>query len=354
MMNKFAVFSGFLGSGKTTAMMALTKYYTDHFGRAAMISNDLGTGVTLADCKLARLDGCRSLQITGECICFCHDVLTGRLNDCYNEGCELVVSDIPGFGVGAQEHVYHGLSEKYPGRFELAPFTVLIEPRNLALLQSGQAGDMGAILDAQLREADLIVLSKCELLDAEERAAALGWLAAGYPWTRQLALSAKTGEGLDVLARALRDGQASLRRPEIDYDADELQNAMDSLSEYYLQYRALVCCSDFDGSAYLEKLAQSIQTAFCTAGGEIPHLKLLAWGPEGDYARADLLGAERPVETPRRFSGPCTDIAVILNASAACPDAALDRIIGEAVRTVSDRYQLELTVFRKEHFGLGE
>ena len=27
-MKKFAVFSGFLGSGKTTTMMALTKYHT--------------------------------------------------------------------------------------------------------------------------------------------------------------------------------------------------------------------------------------------------------------------------------------------------------------------------------------
>jgi G3E family GTPase len=353
-MKKFAVFSGFLGAGKTTAMMALTKYYTEHIGKAAMISNDLGAGVTLADHKLARLGGCEARQITGECICFCHDVLTGLLNECYDEGCELVVSDIPGFGVGAQEHVYHGLSRAYPGQFELAPFTVLIEPRKLALLRSGQVGDMGYILDAQLKEADLIVLTKRELLDDAEREAALSWLAATYPWTKQLAVSAKTGEGLDALARALREGSASLRHPEIDYEADELQNAMGSLSEYYLQYRALVCCSDFDGSAYLEELARGIQTAVRETGGEIPHLKLLAWGPEGDYGKVDLLGAARPIETPRRFEKPCTDLAVILNASAACPDAALDRLIGETVKTVSDRYQLELTVFKKEHFGLDE
>ena len=38
-MNKFVVFSGFLGSGKTTTMMALTQYYSAHYGKAAMISN---------------------------------------------------------------------------------------------------------------------------------------------------------------------------------------------------------------------------------------------------------------------------------------------------------------------------
>ncbi len=353
-MRKFAVFSGFLGSGKTTAMMALTQVYSARCGKAAMISNDLGGGVTLADHKLAQLGGCRASQITGECICFCHDVLTERLNGYFRDGCELVVSDIPGFGVGAQEHVYHGLIERYPGQFELGPFTVLIEPRNLSRLRDGKAGDMGIILDAQLREADLIVLNKCDLLEAPERDAGLAWLAARYPRTRQLAVSAKTGEGLDALSLALRGGTASLRRPEIDYEADDLQNAMGSLSEYYLQYRALVCCRDFDGNAYLTELAREIQKALRAAGGEIPHLKLLAWGPEGDYGKADILGTDRPLELPHRFANPCTDLAVIVNASAVCPDETLNRLIGEAVGAVSERFQLELTYYKKEHFGLGE
>ena len=353
-MKKFAVFSGFLGSGKTTLMMALTRFYTERYAPAAMISNDLGEGVLLADHRQAQLGGCRAEQITDECICFCRDMLTERLRACYESGCELVVSDIPGFGVGAQEHVYHGLAENDPGQFALAPFTVLIEPQKLAQLREGQAGDMGFILDAQLREADLIVLNKCDLLDEEERADALRSLAARYPWTEQLAVSAQTGEGLDALCRALREGKASLRRPEIDYDADGLQNAMGSLSEYYLQYRALICCDDFDGSAYLTELAEEIARAIRAAGGEVPHCKLLAWGPEDDWGKADLLGTERPVELPHRFARPCTDLGVLINASAACPDETLNRLLGETVKSVSDRYQLELTIFKKNHFGLGE
>ncbi len=353
-MRKFGVFSGFLGAGKTTTMMALTQYCSAHFAPAAMISNDLGAGVLLADHKQAQLGGCRASQITDECICFCRDVLTERLNACFESGCELVVSDIPGFGVGAQEHVYHGLEEDRPGEFELAPFTVLIEPQMLALLREGRAGETGFILDAQLREADLIVLSKCELLSEAERASSIGWLAERYPWTEQIAVSARSGEGLDALCRALREKRASLRHPEIDYDADGLQNAMGSLSEYYLQYRAVVCCDSFDGGVYLLALAEEIRDAVGRAGREIPHLKLLAWGPEGDWGKADLLGTERAIEVPHRFTRPCTDLGVLLNASAACPDGELERLIGEAVKTVSDRYRLELTIFKKDHFGLGE
>lgn len=353
-MNKFAVISGFLGSGKTSLMMALTRTCGTLYGKAAMISNDLGAGVTLCDHKLAQLGGRRAEQITDECICFCRDLLSERLAALFAEGCELVVSDIPGFGVGAQEHVYHGLTAEYPGRFALAPFTVLVEPHKLALLREGLAGDLGFILDAQLREADLIVLSKCDLLGAAERESALAWLAERYPRTERLAVSALTGEGMEALCRALRDGSASLRRPEIDYDADGLQNAMDSVSEYYLQYRALVCCDDFDGSAYLRELAETVRDGVRSDGWEIPHMKILAWGPEGDWGKADVLGVDRPIELPKRFERPCTDLGVLLNASAACPDDALNRLIGEAVRDVSERFRLELTVFKKDHFGLGD
>ena len=43
-----------------------------------------------------------------------------------------------------------------------------------------------------------------------------------------------------------------------------------------------------------------------------------------------------------------------VSTSAACPDETLNRLISEAVKAVSDRYQLELTIFIKDHFGLGE
>ena len=353
-MRKFAVFSGFLGSGKTTTMMALTRYHTAHHGKAAMISNDLGEGVTLADDRLATLSGVNASQITDECICFCHDVLTERLNACYDDGCELVVSDIPGFGVGALEHVYHGLSEKYPGQFELGPFTVLIEPRNAALLRSGRGGDMAFILRAQLMEADLIVLNKCDLTDAAELETDRLWLSEHYPHARVILISALTGDGLEALSRALTEGRASMRHPDIDYDDADLQNAMDQLTEYYLEYVAQVCCNDFDGTEYLAEIARAVQAELRAGGYEIPHMKLLAWEEEGDFGKVDLLGVDRPVEITRRFERPCTDIAVVLNANAACPAETLDGIIQEAVQASSLRFQLELRFFKKECFNLGE
>lgn len=353
-MKKFAVFSGFLGSGKTTAMIALTRYYTERHGKAAMISNDLGHKVTLADHRLAKLQGCNASEMTETCICYQNENLADRLRACYQEGCQLVLSDIPGFGVGALEHVYHGLAEKFPGQFALGPFTVLAEPRTVELLQKGQGGDMEYLLNAQLVEADLIVLNKCDLISPEQAAADKAWLEQRYPKARVLPISARRGDGLEALSQALKQGTASMRRPDIGYGGEAFQAAMGKLSEYYIQYHAAVCCNTFDGNAYLMDMAEKVQSRIRTAGFEIPHLKLLAWEPEGDFGKADLLGTGRPAEISRRFVYPCTAVAVILNASALCPPGVLDPLITETVREISGKYNLELTLFKKECFGMGE
>ena len=353
-MRKFAVFSGFLGSGKTTTMMALTKYHTAHHGKAAMISNDLGHGVSLADDRFARLSGCNASQITDDCICYVNEQLADRLNGCYDDGCELVVSDIPGFGVGALEHVYHGLAEKFPGQFELAPFTVLVEPKTVELLRSGQGGDQEYLYNTQLAEADLIVLNKCDLLDEDGREADAAWLKEHYPLASVITISAREGAGLEELSRALTKGQASMRRPDIGYGGEAFRHAMGKISEYYIQYRAVVCCNDFDGNLYLLDMARAVQEKIREAGQLIPHLKLLAWEPEGDFGKVDLIGTDREIEVTHCFERPCTDIAVILNASAACPADQLEEILVGAMNSVSDKYQLELTVFKKEGLAMGE
>lgn len=341
---KFCVFSGFLGSGKTTAMMALTKLD----GRTAMISNDLG-GKGLADHRFARLSGCRASELTGECICYQTQNLVQRLEELFSEGCEIVISDIPGFGVGALEHVYHTLNQQYPGRYSLAPFTVLTEAYVLDRLEKG--GDLAYILDAQLREADLIVLNKCDLLTPLERERRLLWLEKHFPQARVLAVSALTGFGLSQLYAALKEGSASLRRPDIGYGGKEFGAAMGKISEYNIQYHTVVCCDDFDGSAYLTALAELVRAGL--GDYDIPHLKLLAWEPEGDFGKADFIGADRAVVLTRPFTHPVTELAVVLNASARCPAGILDDILTASVEEAASRFRLENSIFKKECFGMG-
>ena len=349
-MKKFAVFSGFLGSGKTTTMMALTKYFSSHYGKAAMISNDLGKQ-SLADNKLAALSGCNASELTGSCICYITETLVERLDRLFEEGCELVISDIPGFGVGALDHVYHTLHRDYPGRYELAPFTVLTEPQVLAQLRAGTS-DIHYILHTQLVEADLIVLNKCDLLTREEVEKECRWLEAQYPQAKVLPISALTGAGLEDLSQALMGQGASMHRPDIGYGGEAFDRAMGRISEYYIQYHATVCCNDFDGNAYLMDLAQTVQREVAAIGQDIPHLKLLAWTAEGDYGKVDLLGVGRDIAVTKIFTAPCTELAVMLNCSAICPSREIQAILSGAVEALCEPYNLTYLVFKEECFGM--
>ena len=352
-MQKFAVFSGFLGSGKTTAMMALTRLFSAKFGKAAMITNDLG-GQGLADNRLARLSGCNAYELTGKCICYQTENLVSRLKHLFITGeCDLVISDIPGFGVGALKHVYHTLREQYSEVCELAPFTVLVEPCSVEKLRRGRDCDYAYILKAQLKEADLIVLNKCDLLRPAEQRLAQDFLRQCNPSAEVICISALTGQGLEQLAQRLTNGSASLRNPDIGYGGVEFTRVMDKVSEFNMQYYATVCCNDFDGNSYLLAIAEDVQARISGTDGSIPHLKLLAWNPEGEYGKVDLLEAGRPVEINHRFVNPCKELAVVLNASAFFPPEQMDDMLSEAIETVSNTYQLSLSVYKKECFGLG-
>ena len=352
-MNKFGVFSGFLGSGKTTTLIALTKFYTEKYGKAAMISNDLGHGVNLADNRLAKLEGCNASEITEDCICYKHEELAERLNACFADGCDLVLSDIPGFGVGALEHVYHGLSEKYPGKYELAPFTVLVEPDTIEKLKSSQDDDLEFILSMQLQEADLIVLNKCDTIEPHQIDDYSVWLKDHYPSASILPISAVTGAGLEELSVAMKEKTASMRRIAIDYSNRRFVASMASLSEYYIQFHTSVCCNTFDGNAYLLDIATQMQQKLQVSGTDVPHLKLLAWGPDGDYGKVDLIGVNRPAVQTKRFENPCTDLAVIMNASAICPGRLFQKLMQDTMEIVSEKYLLENIVFKEECLGMG-
>ena len=54
-----------------------------------------------------------------------------------------------------------------------------------------------------------------------------------------------------------------------------------------------------------------------------------------------------------KFTRPCTELAVMLNASAACPSGRLDAIMTAAMEQISEQFNLTLMIFKKECFGMG-
>ena len=79
-MTKYMVTSGFLGAGKTTAMIAFARNINGRgLGHAAILANDLGSG-NIVDAEFTAAAGITTLPIPGNCICYQHENLVDKLH----------------------------------------------------------------------------------------------------------------------------------------------------------------------------------------------------------------------------------------------------------------------------------
>lgn len=355
-MARYVVIGGFLGAGKTTSMLAFSGEIRKRAMTPALLINDLGSR-NLVDAAFSAASGVAQAEVTGGCICYQTDNLVDKLRRLRDrDHAEIIFSDIPGCGIGGLEHVYHGLAREYPGEFDLCPFTAVVDPERLRAVMPERADlhlppEMLYLFDAQLREAELILLNKTDLLSPEETARALAFLAENYPHAKALPLSARTGAGVSEAVDWLLANRSALPMPDIGYGGEAFLAAERRLSWYNRQFQA-VAESPFDGNAFVEDLMETVRGKLRRIGRNVPHLKLMASTPDWLSAKASFLGIDYPVEFDWRFDAPVTELRVIVNARAACESDRLDSLMDEAMRGSAKRFGLRCQVFFTECFGM--
>ncbi|SHH87925.1 CobW/HypB/UreG, nucleotide-binding domain [Sporobacter termitidis DSM 10068] len=356
-MKRFMVVSGFLGAGKTTSMVALADYINANTGKASVIANDLGAK-NLVDAKFSEACGCNITELTGECICYQTENLVDRLRRLMDyEHNDLVMSDIPGCGVGALDHVYHKLDREYHGEFELAPFTVIADPERLRTIMPERADinlpeEMNYLFRAQLQEADVVVLNKIDLLSDADAETYLKFLRDFCPGAEVFAVSAKNKTNIDKVADYIMTHDAQLKTIDIGYGGPSFIAAEQKLSWYNCQLYVKICCGTFDGNAFLGDLVEAIRTKLKDKHRNIPHLKVYADGTDGTACKISLLGVDYDMQFDSRLGQPCADLPVIINARAACESQLLAEIMDEALDETAKKYNLDAVVFFTECFGM--
>ena len=355
---KFMVVSGFLGAGKTTTMAALTKHLNKEWGKTAIIANDLGAK-NLVDAATTAACGCEVEEITGDCICYINETLTERLDRMHKAGNKFVMSDIPGCGIGALEHVYYQLDDRYGEKYDLAPFTVVVDPERLRMILPEQANinlpleDCQFLLDAQLKEADCIVLNKCDLLDQATIDADVAFLKENYPTIPVFTISALTGEGIAKLAEHLVNTKARLERFSIGYGSAPFVEAEKKMSWY--NRRAFFKSKDgeaFDANELIASLIEEIRAGLKKADRNVPHLKIFAFGEDDEYAKASLLGVDYDIEWNNKLASKYTKISTIINARAMCESETMAEIVDDAIDAVCEKFNAKEHCFFVESFGM--
>lgn len=365
MPTKYMIVSGFLGSGKTTTMIALARAINARMkgegepSKVAIIANDLGAK-NLVDADYTRTADVPIDEIAGDCICYVTEDLVYRINRLADAGADLVVSDIPGCGVGALNHVYVVLKQQFPNRFDLLPLVCLVDPIRLRMILPQEEDinlpdEMRFLLNAQLAEADLIVLNKCDLIDEEEREADLAFIRTAYPDIPVMWISARTGEGVEELADYVLSHDAAAEPRDLGTDTEEFDAAEAQMCWYNRRFFAEERTgADIDFNTVVEDFMEAIRDGLIEARRNVPHLKLFAAGVGEDFVKCSIVGVDYDLEFERKLQQDYSGIAIVVNARATCESDTFGDIVEDAMDTIKAKHNLKCRVIFTECFGFAD
>ena len=155
----YVMIGGFLGAGKTTAVLALAEWLATRGRRVGLITNDQSVG--LVDTTVAASHGFAVEEITGGCFCCRFTDLLDAVQTVLAQEPDVLLCEPVGSCTDMAATVLNPMRRFYRDQFRIAPFTVLADPQRVRenVLQEEKAPfapEVGFIFDRQLAEADVI------------------------------------------------------------------------------------------------------------------------------------------------------------------------------------------------------
>jgi G3E family GTPase len=353
---QYVMIGGFLGAGKTTAMLKLGQHVVAGERRVGLITNDQSSG--LADTRVLGAAGFRVEEITGGCFCCRFGSLTeaaARLTE--DAAPEVFLAEPVGSCTDLKATVSYPLRRMYGDDYRVAPFSVMVDPaRALRVLgvEDGRrfSAKVHYVYEKQLEEADFIVINKIDTVSAERVAALRAALEARYPRARIFEVSARTGRGLsawfDTVLAMSDEGRSDL---DIDYDDYAEGEALLG----WLNCTARLEGEPFDGNAWLKNLASSIQTRLAESAIEIAHLKMTLTSPEApdELAALNLARTDALPDASYRLQAPIGEGELIVNLRAEADPALLRDVVTASINQRPTDTAPRATIEHLEHFRPG-
>jgi len=322
------IVGGFLGSGKTSLILAAARLLEKRGLRCAVILND--QGVELVDARHADAQGMLARAVTGGCFCCRLSGLIGVIEELSTQQMDVIFAEPVGSCTDISATVFGPLRDESRS-YRLAPFTVLVDPgRGRDLLSEGADSDMAFLFQKQLQEADLVCATKADLYPD---AAVVPGLAAGVAarW-----LSAKTGQGVqewldEILCGSVEAGGTTL---EIDYARYARAEAALAWLNLSFQFEPALPISP---AMALGPFLDALDAKLTAAGIPIVHLKVFDSTATGWVKAAACANGEEPKVEGDLDASPAERHELLVNLRAKGDPADVRRVVEEQLRRTDGR-----------------
>lgn len=193
MTTRLMIVGGFLGAGKTTLLLKSARLLTERGYRVGLVTNDQGKD--LVDTLLLSQQSFPVTEVSGSCFCCAFPDLLQALHHLQNTvQPDVILAEPVGSCTDLVATVLRPLTEYYPGHFEVAPLTVLVDAtRELDLFSN----NVSYLFDRQLAESELILLNKTDLVESSQLAQTQAAFQSKYSQARLFSISAHIGTGID-------------------------------------------------------------------------------------------------------------------------------------------------------------
>ncbi len=356
--SRYIMIGGFLGAGKTTAVAALAQHLTQSGLRVGLITNDQGS--ELVDTAMLRAKGFSTEEIPGGCFCCRFNSLVdaaAKLNEATRP--DVFIAEPVGSCTDLVATVTYPLRRIYGDQFLIAPLSVLVDPvraERIFGLDAGGRNFSGKVLyiyRKQLEEADLIVVTKNDLIPADRLQRLIARLGEEFPNAKLLDVSVRESRGLDEWFRHIATGEQNARATmEVDY---QLYAEGEALLGWLNATVQLTSAAGFESEPVLKAIATGIQHRL--AGAEIAHLKMTLSPAAGlgDIAVINLVRSDFIPELSLKLEAPVTSGQLIINCRAeAAPDDLRDAVRGAVAEIGAQFPGVAARLDHHEHFRPGK
>jgi Ni2+-binding GTPase involved in maturation of urease and hydrogenase len=332
---KLHLVGGFLGSGKTTAIINAAKELMGQGRRVGVITNDQGK--YLVDTAFFRLSEVPALEVTGGCFCCNYDDLNGRLAQLVaSTHPEVIFAESVGSCADIVATVVKPLLELSQGDFSPSSFSVFTDARLLRRRLLGQempfSDDIVYIFDKQIEEAGLLVVNKIDLVDQQALEEVRNLLAVKYRGKSSLFQTSLSPEGVHPWLEQIQSGQ--LRLPaatlEIDYaryGAGEARLAWYD-EEITLQFPEQL--PPGQNRVLLKQLIDGIYAGINARGVGIGHLKFIVFDDRAG-AKISFPTLAEPVGLENIPEINSSMVSLLVNARVEMPAEDLRDLIGQVI-----------------------
>lgn len=329
---RFIMVGGFLGGGKTTTIGRLAGMLKAQGRQIGIVTND--QAADLVDTHLLRSQGHLVGEVAGACFCCNFNDLVGTVENLEAAARpDYILAEPVGSCTDLVATVVQPLVQLYQGRFEVAPYGVILKPSHgLRILKpgakSGFSPKAAYIFRKQLEEADFVLINRIDELSPAEADELSELVAAEFPDTPQLRISAKTGEGFDALFQFLdQRGNFGRRILQLDYDT----YAEGEAELGWLNARVTLAGEQpFDLDRLVLDIIGRLHVALGAADAETAHLKVIGLAADS-FAVANLVSSQSQPELSLPSRSRCSDAELIVNARVALDPVVLEREVRAAV-----------------------